>query len=151
MFDPHVCRHGDAADVPTYIRGTKRLDYCLLDTPRHAHLSACGINLYNDLYHSDHRALFLDLRLRSFLNTTLPPIPPSAHRFMGTRSADVKHFVNIAYDHLVHNHAFTTFKTFSAEANTLNNLWVRANKIDDLIGPALSLAESKCHKRPRPP
>jgi hypothetical protein len=151
LFDPHTSRHGDAVDVPTYIRGTKRLDYCLLDTTLQPHISACGINLFNDLYHSDHRALFLDLSLRSFLKTHLPPIPPAAHRFIGTRSADVTKFVNIAHDHLQNNHAFTQFATFSTDAPTLSKPWVRANKLDDLIGQAFSLAERKCHKRPRPP
>jgi hypothetical protein len=54
FVDPHVDRNGDAADIPTYIRGTKRLDYCLINQSILDIVSSCGTNISNDMYHSDH-------------------------------------------------------------------------------------------------
>jgi hypothetical protein len=112
LADPHSSRHGAASDVPTYIRGRKRLDYCLLDVLLLDHVIACGINLFNEIYHSDHRAVLIDVRLCLFLKAQLPPVSPSDFRFISTRSRDVSKFVNAVDDHLTHNNAFAKFETF---------------------------------------
>lgn len=150
LADPHSSSHGSASDVPTYIRGQKRLDYCLLDVPLLDHVTACGINLFNEIYHSDHRALFIDLSLRLFLRARLPPVSPADFRFISTRSPDVSKFVNAVHDHLTHNNAFEQFDDFSASVSTASKPWEKANKIDEILGQAFTTAERKCYKRPRP-
>jgi endonuclease/exonuclease/phosphatase family metal-dependent hydrolase len=47
LFDVHAYQHGDASMVPTYIRGSKRLDYCLLSPQLAPLVLASGINLFN--------------------------------------------------------------------------------------------------------
>ena len=151
LFDPHTLRHGDAVDIPTYIRGKKRLDYCFLDSIFQPSIAACGINLFNDVFHSDHRALFLDLRLKTFLRTTLPPLPQPHNRFIGTRSPALITFVETAHRHMENNNAFAQYDDFCDTVATLPSPWIQANKIDDVIGHAFSVGERKCYRRQRPP
>jgi hypothetical protein len=150
LADPHSSQHGSDSDVPTYIRGRKRLDYCLLDVLLLDHVITCGINLFNEIYRSDHRAVFIDIRLRLFLKAQLPPVSRSGFRFISTRSPDVSKFVNAVHDHLTHNNAFDKFETFSATVLIASKPWEEANKIDAILGQAFTTAERKCYKRPRP-
>jgi hypothetical protein len=61
LFDVLALFHGPEVQIPTYARGTKRLDYCLLSSSLEGLISACGYNLFNEYIHSDHRAMFLDI------------------------------------------------------------------------------------------
>jgi hypothetical protein len=48
--------HGTVADIPTYIRGSRRLDYCLLSCHIQFWLHAISFNLFNECASSDELA-----------------------------------------------------------------------------------------------
>jgi hypothetical protein len=63
LYDVVDNMHGSSADIPTYIRGTYRLDYCLLSSTLQSAVHAIGFNFFNQYASSDHRALFVDFDL----------------------------------------------------------------------------------------
>jgi hypothetical protein len=137
--------------TPTYIRGTKRLDYCLLSPCLAPFVRASGINRFNECYHSDHRALFLDIDLRGYLGDTLPTLARPNQRFVSTGSRHVTKFVNKVYSHLQANKVFHAFQEYSLDADLLEAPWQRANAIDDMLGQALDTAERACSSVPTHP
>jgi hypothetical protein len=72
LFDAHAHLHGEQAAVPTYARGSKRLDYCVISEQMEPHIEGCGINLFNECIYSDHRALFIDINLSAFFGHGTP-------------------------------------------------------------------------------
>jgi endonuclease/exonuclease/phosphatase family metal-dependent hydrolase len=85
LYDVVANVHGPAADIPTYIRGTRRrLDYCMLSTKLQSDVHAIGYNLFNQYAFSDHRTLFVDFDLAHTLGKTNPKMVPSKKRFVST-------------------------------------------------------------------
>jgi endonuclease/exonuclease/phosphatase family metal-dependent hydrolase len=75
IFDVHAKFHGIEANIPTYARGTTCLDYCGASVRLADFVHACGFNLLNaHIVHSDHRASFVDLLLKSFFGQATPTL-----------------------------------------------------------------------------
>jgi hypothetical protein len=85
------------------------------------------------------------------LKNQLFPLPSPDHRSVGTQSPNVTRFVESAYNHLVNNHVFKQFANFASNIEIISRPWETANKLDDMLGQAFSLAKKKCYKTPRPP
>jgi hypothetical protein len=66
LFDVISNFHGESAEIPTYARGTKRLDYAVASASLRQLICACGYNLFNENMHSDHQTSFVDLCLKDF-------------------------------------------------------------------------------------
>jgi endonuclease/exonuclease/phosphatase family metal-dependent hydrolase len=54
LFDVHPKFHGEVANIPTYTRSSKRLDYCAASASLEPYVAASGFNLFNECIHSDH-------------------------------------------------------------------------------------------------
>jgi hypothetical protein len=143
--------HGSDADIPTYIRGTRRLDYCLLSANLQPDLHATGFNLFNEYASSDHRALFVDFNLSHTLGKPNPAIVPPAKRFVSSRSDDVSKFVRKMSSHLHENKVFHKFQEFLVDCDHHDKPWEPANAIDSLLGQAFKTAERHCATPERPP
>ena len=151
LFDAHDFFLGESADVPTYNRGSNRIDYCFMSTSLRSTYSASGFNPFHLLYPSDHRAHYLDITLSSFLGQQPPLLAPPSLREISSHSVSVKKFVSVAYDHLHHTNAFKTLRSFETTAASDTHPWVTANTIDSLLQQAFDLACKTCLKPPRPP
>jgi hypothetical protein len=81
LFDTQAHFHGDGAQIPTYARGSTRLDYCLASSRREPYIEASGFHLFNEYIHSDHQASFVNIRLKSFFRLARPDM-----RFVSTSS-----------------------------------------------------------------
>jgi hypothetical protein len=117
LFDVHVHQHGDTSMVPTYIRGSKRLDYCLLSPELAPFVVASGINRFSQCYHSDHRALFLDINLAAYLGASLPKLARPDQRFVSSSSRHVTKFISTIYAHLQENKTFHKFQEYLFNAD----------------------------------
>jgi hypothetical protein len=137
--------------VPTYIRGSTCLEYVFATTGLHPHVQVGGINLFNDVVFSDHRALFADFSLFTFLGNSPPTVVCSDLRFISTDSAGVSKFIDKAYDHLEENKVFHKLQEFLLDFDVSERPWELANIIDLLIGQAFQCAEASCAKPRRPP
>jgi len=70
LLDVHTNLHPDEKEVPSFVRGSEKIDFCLA-TP---HILECitrsGILFIDDAYMSDHRTMFLDLDVNRYFNGT---------------------------------------------------------------------------------
>jgi hypothetical protein len=146
LFDVHQQRLGDTSNAPTYMRGTKKLDYVLASIALRATFRFCGINLFNKLLQSDHRALFADFALHTFLGSKPPALCRPDLRFISTDSAAVSTFVGKMFSHLEENKVFHSFADFMLDVNVATKPWELVKKIDTQIGHAFACGETKCAK-----
>jgi hypothetical protein len=142
--DVHDFHHGDSTTTPTDIRGTKRLDYCLLSPCLAPFVCVSGIDCFNECYHSDHRALFFDIDLKAYLGDILPALARPDQRFISTGSRHVTKFVAKVHSHLHANKVLHAFREYSLDADLLEAPWRCANDIDDMLGQALDTVEQAC-------
>jgi endonuclease/exonuclease/phosphatase family metal-dependent hydrolase len=151
LFDVHAHFHGANADIPTYARGTTRLDYCVVSSNMANFVAAYGYNLFNEHLHSDHRAIFVDLKLKAFFGHATPTLARPDLRFVSSSGPDVTKFIRKMHAHLTENSAFHQFQKFRLDVDVLKEPWLNANKIDRVIGQAFLTAENHCSKHPKPP
>jgi hypothetical protein len=151
LYDVLDEMHGDSIAIPTYARGSTRLDYTLASHSLQPHIKASGFNLFNAFYHSDHRAAYADIDLSAVLGTVLPTIVGPDQRSVSTSSATLSKFVAKAYDHLLKNKVFHQYQEFLLDSDTHPALWQPANHIDSLLRQAILCAERRCRRKPRPP
>ncbi len=52
--------HGTTQEPPTYVRGTRRLDYAFCTPNLVPSITSCGILPYSKIIDSDHRAIYVD-------------------------------------------------------------------------------------------
>jgi hypothetical protein len=151
LFDVHAKFHGLDADILTYARGTKRVDYCVASDSLEPHVTACGFNQFNENIHSNHRVAFVDFVLKVFFGHNTPSLEQPDMRFVSTSSPDVTKFVQKMYRHLAENKVFHQFQYFCLNVDVAAEPWRDANKIDNDIGHAFSAIEKHCSKTPKPP
>jgi hypothetical protein len=144
LFDAHEFQHGEHSMVPTYIRGRKRLDYCLLSPELAPFVTATGLNLFNEYYHSNHRALFLEIDLAGYLGAKLPKLARPNQRFVSSSSRHVAKFITKVHSHLEENRIFYRFAEYLLDINILPEPWKEANGIDNMLGQALADGEREC-------
>eukprot|EP00980_Cylindrotheca_fusiformis_P026507 scaffold16318_cov93-Cylindrotheca_fusiformis.AAC.1 len=152
LVDAVTARHPHACHTPTYSRGTKRLDYALISPELIPFLHASGLNQFNEVSTSDHRALFLDFDRSGILRTGVPLVT-SSRRIMHSDSASIKEFVQYAYDHLKSNNVFERLEHLPSPTEDIQDISSKpaADCLDRLITQALLSAERKVAKPPKPP
>ena len=74
LIDIHTRELGLDHEVPTYARGTKRLDYILMTEQIASHTTNCGAEPFNHRFYSDHRGIWVDLELLGLFDRNLPPL-----------------------------------------------------------------------------
>jgi hypothetical protein len=151
LFDVISNFHGDSAEIPTYARGTKRLDYAVASASLRQLICACGYNLFNEHIHLDHRASFVDLRLKDFFGHITPTLSSPDLRFVSSASPAVTQFVPKMHSHLSENKVFHSYQEFRLDRDVLAEPSRITNKIDSLVGQAFQVAETSCYNPPKPP
>lgn len=105
---PHQC------NIPTYISGSKRLDYFLLSSS-FPEPNKIGHLPYNLIYNSDHCTIFSDLPLQSMFSN-LERITTLQNREIHSNSLLVKKFVDNVHKYLIKN----AFKKLQMLAKTIH-------------------------------
>ena len=142
--------HPSAEHIPTYIRGQRRLDYCLMSHSLLPSIAAAGINRFHEISESDHRALFLDLRVDHLFYLTTPIVSPGL-RHIHSESAEAERFVHLVYSHLIIHNVFSKFDSFLKLPLDHPTPYVLANQIDTQLTCGILAAERKISRPPRPP
>ena len=65
---------GTAEEPATYSRGSKRLDYIFMTSDIASSVVACGAEPFNHRFFSDHRGLYVDLKLLGLFDRNLSPL-----------------------------------------------------------------------------
>jgi endonuclease/exonuclease/phosphatase family metal-dependent hydrolase len=142
--------HPTAADTPTYNRGRRRLDYCLISHSLLTAITGAGLNQFHEISNSDHRAVFLDLHLGHLFRLTTP-IVTAGLRHINSDSSAAKRFVDLAYDHLIENDTFNKYSHFAKHIDNNLTPYIIANSLDNQITKSLLSAERKIARPQRPP
>lgn len=74
LLGTHHSMHGP----PTYIRGSRSIDYLLATKNGAMATQQCGMNSFNDIISSDHCALWADIDIPQILNGSVPPTTKSS-------------------------------------------------------------------------
>jgi hypothetical protein len=61
-------------EPPTYARGSKRIDYIFMTADVASLVKACGAQLLNHRFFSNHRSLYADLQLLGLFDRNLSPL-----------------------------------------------------------------------------
>jgi hypothetical protein len=80
LNDALVQVHGTDDEPATHARGTHRIDYILTTDIISEFITSAGILPLFEVCYSDHRALFIDIDLKGYLQTGCPPTISRANR-----------------------------------------------------------------------
>jgi len=72
LTDVHMQLHDHTTEIPTYIRGTKRIDYVFVSHNILPYVNRSGVLPYHFLKNNDHRSLYVDIALQRLLRCQLP-------------------------------------------------------------------------------
>ena len=105
LVDPILQKHGHV-EFSTYQRGTKVLDYILVDPTLLPHVVAAGYEPFGNHIISDHRGVYIDLdTARSFGSTIQPLLPLQLCDLSTKRSHQIAPYFHHKKQHL-HDHAW---------------------------------------------
>ena len=68
LIDVHTNKHGFDTDIPTYIRGPRRLDYMFVSRRLLDHIKKCGYEKFDVRIVSDHRGSYADFSVRGLFD-----------------------------------------------------------------------------------
>ena len=88
LLDPIFELHG-CTNFSTYYRGTKCIDYMLVDPALMPSIVACGYEPFNMRIFSDHRGIFMDVNTALFFGSATTPLAP-----LNARDYTSKHIHN---------------------------------------------------------
>jgi len=84
LVDIHMALHDLDTEIPTYNRGTKRIDYIFGTNNIIPYVVKGGILPYHFITHTDHRGLYLDIDIQKFLRGHPPATGSQQHRALRT-------------------------------------------------------------------
>ena len=70
----HTHKHGHHANIATYIRGRRRVDYCFVSPRMLDHVIWCGFEAFHARKVYNHREYFVDLSMVGLFDQSLPAI-----------------------------------------------------------------------------
>jgi exonuclease III len=117
LIDLMASRHSSHPPA-TYARGRTRLDYALATPHVATALKLAGYEAFNERFHTDHRAYFLDFDTRLLLGTTTQSLESSAARILKTSNvAQVTQYRKTKYDFLMEHNIFERMERLSHPGN----------------------------------
>ena len=84
LIDVHMHLHNLSTDIPTHIRGTQRIGYIFGTPSIIPYISHGGILPYHFISSTDHRSLYIDIELQSYLRCHPPSVNPTTPRKLTT-------------------------------------------------------------------
>ena len=147
LTDVHAHKHGYDKKIATYIRGSRRVDYCFVSPRIIDHVLRCGIEAFHARFRSDHRGYFVDISVAGLFDGALPAIVNPAERYIRSNHPRlVRKYIEklSAYfeDHGIVKKAQAVRDTYNYEA---------VEKLDELITAGMLHAEHECRNDIRLP
>ena len=107
LLDCIAHRHGPYTTT-TYSRGSKCLDYIFVSDDIASSIQRCGILPFDEIFTSDHRAIYLDLDPKTAVGTDLSPLWSPASRRLHSKNTDLRdkyigHLTTMLTSHNVFN------------------------------------------------
>ena len=149
LMDVMTHFHPIAGEVPTYARGSKRLDYVFCTQNVLSSITACGIEPFNQNILSDHRGIFVDWDEPSLFGSATSPMAPKAVRKLQSHRLQAKgNYITLFHEYCVKHRVFDRITKLQA---TEFPIWSQANKLDRDITRGMLHAEKQCRQVGRDP
>ena len=140
LVDIHGHFHSITTEVPTYARGTERLDYILCSTPLLTAVSKCGAEPFNQHIHSDHRALFVDWDEVQLFGSLTPTLKSHSQRRLLSKCLPSRlKYIDALHKYCVDHTVFQRLDNLREYPSTPD-----AESIDRDITRGMLSAENKC-------
>jgi hypothetical protein len=147
LIDIHARTHGLDSEVATYARGTKRLDYILMNEQLASHSTNCGADPFNHRFYSDHRGIWVDLELLGLFDRNLPPLArPQFRDILPSRPKLIRKYIT-ELGHLLSTSDIPTRVDSLHDRNDIH----LAETLDDKITAGMKSAGKKCKTTKRLP
>lgn len=156
LIDIIATRHQQAHNTATYTRGTKRIDYILVNETLARAVTDCGILAFFDGIHSDHRGSFIDLDTRCIFSDRTPILYSQPMRQLCSKKPkSVKAYKEELWKQMsAHNiqNKSASISNNATQDDTFNQKFAKElNNIANTMQQAMIRAESMCTKSPAAP
>ena len=154
LKDILINKHGPASEIPTRKEG-RRIDYIFASEAVTEQVINCGALNYNRIVDSDHRALFLDLRIDELLEGSPPILSSPALRGIESKNPKlcepyIEALLKYLGDHKVFSRT-TKLETWTAQHGLTDRLMVLWEKLDRDVTAGCLHAERVARGKDRPP
>lgn len=129
----------DQTNVPTYSRGTKRLDYIFVSPSLRSAVKRSGIAPFDTVYISDHRAVFVDLDLTAVGANTISLAPPSMRLLHSSNTKHRSIYIDHLHRLLTHHRVFHRVRSL----NVLSDSRLLIEQLDRDITRSMLAAEKR--------
>ena len=153
LQDIHYQRHNvDTHNFRTYIRGSKCIDYVLMDPDLLHSVDAIGYNPFNFRVTGDHRGLFMDVNTSAFFGSPTVPMAPLNARHLNSRRINqiVPYFKELHAELQRHNW-FDQIRQLKHQMEEGQQSHALAEKLDKRRIAACQSAAAKLQRYPAPP
>ena len=142
----HAHKHGNA-NIATYIRGWRRVDYCFVSPRILKHVLRCGFEAFHSRKVCDYREYFVDLSMIRLFDQRLPAIVNPAERCICSNHPRLvrKYVLKLALyfnDHNIVQKVTEIQHKYSYKA---------VEKLDELITAGMKCAKQECSNDARLP
>jgi hypothetical protein len=147
LVDVYAARHGLEDKVPTYARGRKRLDYILMTPTIASYATRSGADPFNHRFFSDHRGIFVDLKLEGLFDRNLPPLARPTYQDIRSGSPRlIRTYITELKRYLIEHKIKERLNKLAESRDD-----VLAEELDQAITKGMLLAGAKCEKAKRLP
>jgi hypothetical protein len=120
LIDLMASRHSYSPPVTYYARGRTRLDYALATSHVAKALKSAGYEAFNERFHTDHRAYFLDFDTSLLLGTDTQPMSSPAARILKTSNvAQVTQYIRTKYDFLMEHNVLNMWNALRTQGTAM--------------------------------
>jgi endonuclease/exonuclease/phosphatase family metal-dependent hydrolase len=154
LQDVLINKHGPASEIPTRKDG-RRIDYIFASESVTQQVISCGALTYNRIVDSDHRALFIDLRIDELLEGSPPLLSSPALRGIDSKNPKlcviyIEALTKYLGDHKVFSRT-VKLETWTEEHGLTEGLKLLWEKLDRDVTAGCLHAERLARGRDRPP
>jgi exonuclease III len=148
LIDPWNQLYPNQSTLPTYIRGSKRLDYALISPKLVQSITAIGYLPFHYLSSTNHRALFLDFDTNKlFGNDNITLASEAGRSFTSRDPKTTETYIDTFWNHAMNNNLFTKIDT-ALEADHVPTQLLE--QIDAMITQCCDLADKACIRFRKP-
>ena len=140
LVDIHRHYHSIKHEVPSYARGTDRIDFVFCSSAILSAVQACGVEPFNQHIFSDHRAFFVDWNESSLFGSLAPSVAPVSQRRLQSKCLSSRtKYINELHQYCIDHNIFE--RQTKLQENPSHAL---AEAIDRDITRGMHAAEARC-------
>ena len=153
LVDVHFHMHPEEIQTATYSRGRTKIDHILVSRELLPFITSAGMVAFNQIIQSDHRGLFLDIKLASYLRGDIAIMEArSARRLNSKRPKDALKYQTELAKSIAKMNAIDRLEAIEKTAieDRSSEWWKLVVQLDEEITAAMECAEAQIKQRTLP-